>query len=179
MGWKSVRDHYRIVHGVQTTPEGICIGSPYIHNIIVIDRHGVIVKWDDRPLNADLIRYQQEMQADPETLRRMVAAKDTFSDSVSVYTYDGARIVEKRCEVPGWPNVTHDGLMMYENTFSTDRVQVVQWAKRNALAAASWRREAIAETEEKLASLRRDLAAREADFAELERQYPDIPADID
>jgi len=38
MGWKNIKEHYRINHYVQVTEQGICIGSPYIHNIIVIGR---------------------------------------------------------------------------------------------------------------------------------------------
>lgn len=136
MGWKKVKGHYRIGHIVQVTEKGICIGSGYIHDIIVVGLDGHIVKGDEHSMrNDELARYQSEMMLDPQKLRELVTAEDEFAVSLPVYTYDGAAIVEKRCEEYGWPNVTHDGAIMYENTFSPDRDRVVEWAKSNCLAA--------------------------------------------
>ena len=140
MGWKSVKEHYRIGHFVAVYPEkGICIGSPYIHDILVVSLDGVLTKTDEgnwgRSINSDIDRYQREMQADPEQLARLVKQPDTFERSIPVYTYEGAEIVECACEEIGYPNVTHDGRMMFENTFSADRDQVVKWALRNARAS--------------------------------------------
>ncbi|TDW65385.1 hypothetical protein EDF57_103569 [Novosphingobium sp. PhB55] len=137
MGWKSVKEYYRITHDVAVYPEkGICIGSPYIHDIIVISMAtGAIVRRWGGPHRDPISRYLAEMDADPAKLAELVAQQDTFERSIPVYTYEGADIVECFCEELGWPNVTHDGRMMYENTFSADRDQVVKWALRNARAS--------------------------------------------
>jgi len=29
----------------------------------------------------------------------------------------------------GWPNVTHDGDLMYANTYSTDKGKVIEWCE--------------------------------------------------
>ncbi|MEW9523891.1 hypothetical protein MRBLRH8O_001706 [Agrobacterium radiobacter] len=152
MGWKNVKEHYRIDHQVQVTNEGICIGSPYIHAIIVISLDGTLVKEDDRTLNDKLSRYQAEMKADPGKLRDLVLSEDKFSSSIPVYTYDGATIVPKFCEELGWPNVTHDGAMMYDNTFFADREAAVEAAKRNCEAAILLRRSEIAGLRSSIAS---------------------------
>jgi len=44
MGWKNVKEHYRIGHSVQVTEQGVCIGSPYVHNLIVVGLDGRFVK---------------------------------------------------------------------------------------------------------------------------------------
>ena len=126
MGWKNVKESYGIVHTVQVTDKGICIGSPYIHDLIVIGLDGAVKKRDYGYGNQDLKRYMQEFDADPDKLKRLVLSDDHFAASVTVFTYDGGDIVEKLCEAPGWPNVTHDGEMMYDNTFEN--------AKRSNLA---------------------------------------------
>lgn len=159
MGWKNVKEHYRITHYVQVTDAGICIGSPYIHDIIVIGLDGNIKKRDSSTVNAALVRYQKEMTANPEKLKELVLSPDSFTESITVYTYDGSKIIEKACEASGWPNVTHDGQMMYENTFSTNRAQVVRWALRNEQAHVSL-------LEDRVAELRSDLAEREASLAQ-------------
>lgn len=135
MGWKNVKEHYRIGHIVQVVKDrGICIGSGYIHDIIVIGFDGVIKKSDPGRANAEISRYQTEMNADPEKLKELVLSEDHFEKSITVYTYDGGYILEKKCEKLGWPNVTHDGQVMYDNTFSVDKTKVVKWAKREAEA---------------------------------------------
>ena len=178
MGWKSVKKHYRIGHFVAVYPEkGICIGSPYIHDILVVSLDGVLTKTDEdnwgRSINSDIDRYQREMQADPEQLARLVKQPDTFERSIPVYTYEGAEIVECACEEIGYPNVTHDGRMMFENTFSADRDQVVKWAARNARASLEGWSERVAECTRDLARVteRRDEAAqREAAFGAMEAE---------
>ena len=121
MGWKTVKEHYQIKHHVCVGEAGICIGSGYISDILVISLEGVLIKrYEDRS-NNQLSEYQRRMDADPALLKRLVQTSDTFAISIPVYTYNDGTIIEKRCEAPGWPNVTHDGDMMYENRYSTDR----------------------------------------------------------
>ncbi len=170
MGWKNVKEHYRIGHIVRVVEgKGICIGSPYVHDLLVIGADGSLKRNADVGRNYDLLdRYQREMEADPEKLRNLIETPDSFERSIAVYTYDySGNIVEKQCEAPDWPNVTHDGCLMYSNTFSTDRAQVVEWAKSEMAASVdNWRRR-VAEIECDLAQARRRLAQSEAAAAKL------------
>ncbi len=175
MGWKSVKDYYRILHNVAVYPEkGICIGSPYIHDIIIITEDGRIARAWGGPHRGEIARYLKEMAADPAKLAELVAQPDTFERSIPVYTYEGAEIVECACEELGWPNVTHDRRMMHDNTFSADRDQVVKWAAKNARARISAREEHFQQAESRLAETkgyldeaRDQLAAFEAMEAEV------------
>ena len=172
MGWKAVRDHYRVEHIVQVTSAGICIGSPYIHDIIVISaERGEITKRYDPGRGwsriGNLDRYQAEMDADPFKLAELVAAQDTFERSIPVYTYEGGEIIEKQCEELGWPNVTHDGCIQFENTFSPDSGLVRTWAIDNAKSGIEWMTESVEEAERELAEKRERLAKREADLRQL------------
>ncbi|KFD27046.1 hypothetical protein [Sphingobium yanoikuyae] len=168
MGWKAVRDHYRIDHDVQVTSAGICIGSPYIHDIIVIsvDRGEIVRRWGE-PHSGKLGRYLEEMDADPVKLAELVAADDVFERSIPVYTYEGGDIIEKQCEALGYPNVTHDGCMQYENTFSSDPDLVLTWAIASAQAGVKWMRDALIETEKMRAEQSHRLAQREEDLRRL------------
>lgn len=120
MGWKNVKTEYRIKHIVTVENNGIiCIGSPYIHNIIEIDHLGQICKGSDeiRGSNEDLRRYIREFTADPDKLVRMIQQPDTFDQQLPVYTYHNGRVVKEYCEVYDWPNVTTGGKEMYTNTY--------------------------------------------------------------
>lgn len=169
MGWKAVRDHYRIEHIVQVVPEkGICIGSGYIHDIIVIslDRGEITRVWSDLG-RGELGRYVKEMRADPFKLAELVAAEDVFERSIPVFTYQGGEIIEKLCEDVGWPNPTHDGQMQFENTFSTDSGLVRTWAIDSAKSRIEFLRQSVKDAEADLADRRNRLAECERDLATL------------
>lgn len=171
MGWKNVKEHYRIGHSVHITDEGLCIGSSYVHDLIVVSLEGVVVKrWDGS--NEDLRRYLREFDADQAKLRRLIESPDEFSTSIPVYTYEGAEIIEKQCEEPGWPNVTHDGCLMHDNAFSNNKDTVVKWAKQNATAGASMTKDTVSRLREQLTEVERDLAQCHADLATLNATYP-------
>lgn len=174
MGWKTLKERFDIRHTVQITSAGICIGSSYVHDIGTIDPETGRIT--DRRTTPGFLRtrYPDLMNATPEEILDLLKTPDTFSRSVTVYTYEGGAIVEKQCEEPGWPNVTHDGIMMYDNTFSTNKEKVVEWAKRNAGYVIKALNANIASKEEELADLRRRLACHEADQAKLVADYPSV-----
>lgn len=160
MGWKTVKKEFQIGHIVCVVEgKGICIGSPYIHDIIVIGLDGTVQKryLDGRGINSDLHRYMEEFDAAPERLKEAVLAKDEFSQSIPVYTYNGENIELTYCEELGWPNCTHDGRLMYENMFHPDPQKVRDWAIREEQSCIRWRRE-------RLHQLREDLARVESDI---------------
>lgn len=168
MGWRSVKEYYNIEHIVQVRDGIICIGSAYIHDLITISMEGELVKsYRDRS-NDDLARYQKEIDSDLETLRRMVVTPDKFEKSITVWTYDGGEILEKQCEDPTWPNVTHDGEMIYENTFSTDRDEVVKWAKKNARCHLDRCVESLTDAEDRMRDRKRLLEEAKQDLEKLE-----------
>lgn len=163
MGWKNVKEHYRINHIVQVREDkGICIGSPYIHDLIVIGFDGSFIKKDDGRVNEDLRRYQTEMLANMPKLKELVESPDTFEKSITIWTYDGGKIIEKQCEVPEWPNVTHDGEMIYENTFSVDRSKVIKWAKKNAELWLKRYVEVVQEAKQRVVELETEMAEAQA-----------------
>lgn len=165
MGWKNVKEHYQIGHMVSVTEEGICIGSAYIHDIIIVGLDGDIKKRYDGAFssNKDLARYQDEMESDTNTLLKLVKEDDIFSISLPVYTYDGSNIIEKKCEKYEWPNVTHDGELMYENTFSEDKNKVIRWALNCAASGTEWMHKRIIELNQDLDKAKSSLSVFEHD----------------
>lgn len=168
MGWKRVKEHYGIRHIVCVTEAGICIGSGYVHNLITITPDGSIKRLFSLGRGEPFDGWVAAMEADRETLLRLMAEPDEFSASRTVYTFDyDGNIIAKTCETPGWPNVTHDGDLMYNNTFSTNRKKVVRWARRNILAGAERARWAARESERDLARHRERLKALQRALATL------------
>ncbi len=158
MGWKNVKEHYGIKHIVHVRDGKIYIGSPYVSEIIEIadgapqwKTRGLSRKKDD-PLD----HYMAAMEADPAMLRHLIVTPDRFERSLPVWTCDcfKGEIIAKQCEDYGWPHVTHDGELMYENSFSASRAEVVEDAKGNAAAGLESADRRIAEIESDLVKQR-------------------------
>ena len=175
MGWKSVKDHYKIEHIVQVVENGeIQIGSIYIPDLIVISPQGVMIK-SCKTGNADLCRIESEMSKNPELLEELVQKKDIFEISIPIYTYDGGEIFQKHCEKLGWPHVTHDGHLINENNFSENKNEVIQWAFESTEAAIKIYIEQIEEAKKKLKEKEDNIFLHEAnkDLEKLKAAYPD------
>jgi hypothetical protein len=177
MSWKNIKDHYRIVHTVQIRNGIICIGTSFVPHLIRISFDGNVT-WGSlgASKNDDLARYYAEMTADLTKLKELIDTPDTFAVNLPVYTYEGSNILEKQCEAYGYPHITHDGLLQYENTFSSDKQKVIIWAKENArLGISSLRRRLKEVADEHIkaeSSLNREVTA----LAKLNVDYPETPA---
>ncbi|WP_109479133.1 hypothetical protein [Paraburkholderia sp. C35] len=179
MGWKLLKETFAITHHMKVVGDNVLIGSSYVGNLATINsKTGALTENETFPR---FLRenYPALLKAEPATLAHLIATADTFEASIPVYTYDGGEIIERKCEVPGWPNATHDGEMMYENTHSTKKTEVVAWAKRNAHLAVRFTNEHIERLEKELADARASLARHTADVEKLAADYPDVAADTD
>ena len=135
MGWKRFKEHYRIGHFVHVAAPGFCIASQYSLELITVNLDGRITKrygTDGGGGNEDLLRYQREIDADPELCRQLLMEPDVFSQSIPVWTFSGGDIIEKQCEEYGWPNCTHDGKLMYANHY----FRTPEEAKKRAIEEA-------------------------------------------
>lgn len=178
MGIKNIKLHYGINHNIEINDKGICIGSAFIHDIIVVKPNGVCVQRYDNSGNKDLSRYQAEIDANPSLFKELFERPDEFTNSIPVYTYSGSTIIEKFCEKVGWPNTTHDGLMMYENMYSTDKNTVVAWAKNSANLKFNCYLTRIEDVKKNLQELEEVKASAESDLKSLEAEYPSVKDEI-
>jgi hypothetical protein len=168
MGWKNVKNHYDINnHTVHVVDNKICIGSSLCSQIIVIDGNGQFVKRLQSLNNEDLVRYQRQMNADMDMLHKLIQEEDQFDEAITVYTHSNGVVLEKKCEQLGHLNVTHDGCLMYDNRFSTDIDEVIEWAKKATERNIRNFKEYVADAEKKLRDLREILASDEKALADL------------
>jgi hypothetical protein len=179
MGWKAIKEYYDIKHAVVYYPgQGICIGSNYVYDLITIDvltgklTPSKIFNPRDNHSNDDLNRYWAAMTADPDKLLELLKQEDVFERSILVYTYHGGEILEKYCEELGWPNNTHDGLPMYDNTYSTDKDKVILWAKKDAAYGVKNLSVRVKGIKADLLKMEKRRDAEKADLKKLKTDYP-------
>lgn len=178
MGWKKLKEAFGITHHIGVTKEGICIGSGYVHNLVVVNPETGEVQ-ENAAFGGFLREQYPALQAaSPEDVLKLIQEPDEFSAHIPVFTYDGGTIIETLCETPGWPNTTHDGHLMYENTFSISKEQVVRWAKRNAALAVQYSKEDIERREKELVEARARLAEYQRQHDTLEADYPTIEVSV-
>lgn len=176
MGWKNVKDHYKIEHIVRANDKGILIGSQMIGDLIVIGWDGTMSDNYGVGTNEDLHRYWHEMEADIDTLKRLMHEPDTFERSIPVYTYEKDVIVTLYCEEYGYPNVTHDGQVMYHNTFFLEQDKAIARAKQEAALGVKLYQRRIDEVTSDLAELQSTLKEEGDILARLNEKHPDVHA---
>lgn len=178
MGIKKIKKHYRIDHIVQRHARGILVGSAYVGDLLVFSDEGALVERSSiGTRDEDLNRYVSEIEANPALFAALLAEDDVFGKSLKVYTWEGADVVECLCEEHGWPNVTHDGRLMYENTHFRSKEKAAAKAKIDAaLGVREWAR-AAAEAERRLAEARGHLGDSRANLAKLDADYPNVEID--
>lgn len=176
MGWKSLKDAFSITHTVCVTEKGISIGSRTVPDLATIEAStGQVV--EHKEFTGFIARnYPALAIATPAELLALVESKDQFAASIRVYTYLNGSIVEQECEHLGYPNVTHDGHRMFENTHSTDKSKVIRWAKQNAYAKLEGMQAHLHGLQEQLAACERELAKAQADVDQLAAEHPEISA---
>lgn len=128
MGWKIFKENFNIKHIVQITDKGLCIGSEYVHDLVVINQTTGELE-ENKTFSGFLReRYPNILNSSQDEIVKILNLKDSFSQSLKVYTSKNGEILEKECETYGYPNVTHDGLLMYENRFFQDKSKAIRSA---------------------------------------------------
>ena len=180
MGWKAIRDHYRIGHIVHMVGDDLLIGGAYVSEIIRVSPDGIVEeKPTMRPLDGDLARYVHEIRGDAARFRELLAVKDAFIRSTPVYGWSGSTIIEDFCEEYGWPNVTHSGALMWDGHFFLDRDDAVRRAVAGARGRMSSLAERVDELEERLAERKRMLAGAEGDLNDLRSRHASLAAEVE
>lgn len=178
MGWKNIKEHYQINHNVCVTSKGICIGSGFVHDLAVIDiKTGKVI--ENSTFNGFLRRqYPSLLDASDKEILQLINSQDTFKASLAVYTYDGGEIIEKQCEEYGYPDVTHDGEQMYNNTFFSEKKAAIECAKNSAAVRIEHYTENVDRFKADLKKARRRLNKAEMNFQKLEADLAELNDNI-
>lgn len=169
MGWKALKDKFAIGHLVCVTERGICIGSSYVHDLATINPETGVVEENSTFSGFLDNNYPALRSASAQEILQLVNAPDSFKANIPVYTYEDSQILEKYCEMPGWPNVTHDGCLMYENTFFANKEEAIAKAQASAVSRLKFARQQVNE-------LQTELAKRQAYLSESEIICKDLNA---
>ena len=150
--------------GYQVADHGeyIAVASPYVHNIISVDKKTLKVKYalDTFGKGRDAISHGHELQAIWDKLHELIASgeiqdiidgQDDISNPLPVYTVEDGQLIESTTDEYGWPNVTVDGKPMFENTHFKTKGEAIAYGIEDTTIGLKWIDEHILEAETKLA----------------------------
>ena len=125
MGWKTVKEYYKIGHIVHVEDGKLLIGSQMCTHLFEFDMKGKFIKGAlcglDEP--NELFPWREAIKADSESgkLGELLATEDKFENLVTVWTFNREKIIEKQAEKCEWPNCCTDGELIENNTHFTSR----------------------------------------------------------
>jgi len=130
MGWKKFKEYFGVKHIVQVEGDQVKIGSGYVSDLALVDmKTGRLTRkygWE-----RSLEEYGALLTASPEKILSLLSEPDQFERNLPVYIVSDAKVIEEYCEAPGYPNLTHSGRLMYENTTFLDREEADQCALKS------------------------------------------------
>lgn len=156
MGWKAFKEHFGIKHQVQLdgSSETLFIGSAYVHDIVAINTETGKFK-ESSALDGFIERnYPSLKEASAEEIINLISKEDSFERSLPVFTAVNGEVLEMQCEEYGYPNITHCGRMMYENTFFKTREEAHEYAVKEVGKWIEFYKDQIERTEKELDKLK-------------------------
>lgn len=172
MGWKKLKTHFNIRHTVHVKEGKICIGSAYVNDIVTIDVQTAMVRFDPMFESFAKDNCANLLAATKADVLALIQAPDEFERSIPVYEAHGCEIIQKLCEERGWPNVTHDGTLMYENQFFSSVKAAVEHAKIEFALSIKYANEGVDRAKAQLQQSKDYLNERQAALDALNAAYP-------
>lgn len=152
MGWKAFKDHFKITHIVHIDSDGqLVIGSPMMPKIVIIDfKSGQILK---DGIGSSFLKkhYPEILTVDSEKIKELLAQEDNFSSNIKkVFRFKNGVIEEKLTEETNFPNVTHDGTLIYDNELFNNYSEALEKAVVNEKSSLSFLENDIKRLEKEL-----------------------------
>ena len=141
MGIKALKKEFNIGHIVQRRDGKILIGSPYVSELIAINPEGEVSK--SKIVQSGRYKigqiYEALIACNKARLLKIINEPEIPIDPKPVFTEAGrGRVIKVYCEEYGYPNITTEGELMYENSHFQNRAESLKHAKENRAAEIKW-----------------------------------------
>jgi len=170
-------------YNVHNQRKKICVGSPLCSDLIHVykdtfvlvyaldtwkeGRDSLVRKgeknnellfiWDTL---ADLIRSGE--------IRDIIQGNDTIENPIPVFTVERGNLVEEVTDTFGYPNITHAGNMMYDNTHFKTKEEAIRYGISEETYGLKWAREKVEELDNKKLEAEARCITHEKKISELE-----------
>lgn len=114
----------------------VCIGSPYVSHLLTVDTKTLSVKYAldtfrkgrDSLGSKNLTFIWDKLHELIQTgdLQRIITENDSTVGMFPVYSVREGCLIESFTDEFGWPHSTHDGTLMYNNTFFKTKSEAIK-----------------------------------------------------
>lgn len=163
---------------VHLSDNKVCVASAYVHDLIHIKLDDMTVHYvfgEDNPWKQDdevklLLVKLRELVANGE-INKFLEGDDVIENPLPVFTVINNKLVSTFTDKYGWPNITIDGMMMYENTFFKTKKDALKYAIEEKESSIKYYKEtAIPEAKEKVRELESRLWQNQNELVMLGQQ---------
>jgi len=160
MGHKLVKEHFKIGHNVHMEGGILHIGSNFISNILSFSPQGELVANPHGKHHGELKRYCDDITSNKQVFIELLKKADPNTYNIPVFwlSREDNSIMEGKCEVFGYPNTTHCGAIMYENTHYLTKKEATQNGIKEVQAGINIDCHNIARAEKELTTIRERVA---------------------
>lgn len=140
----------------------LAIGGPYCHDLLAVDVKTLKIKIaldTFREGRKYLQRSNGEMLFIYDTLVKLIESNqiqdiligdDEIENPIDVYTVKNGELIKTQTDKVGWPNLTKEGWLMYDNTFFTNIDDAIDYGIREYTAWKQLHIEQLDELKEKI-----------------------------
>lgn len=155
---------------IHETQEHICVGSPYVSNLISVHKDSLEMKYaldtfreGKRSLRKkELVAIWEQLEHLISTgeIQEIIQGEDVINAPLPVFTYDqDYRIVESVTDSYGWPNTDIRGELMYDNTWFATKNEAIQKAIKECEAVIAWQSELLETKRAEIATLEKEIVS--------------------
>ena len=122
---------------VNNNDDYIAVGSPLCHNLISVDKKTLKIKYALDTFNegrksikhAELEFIWDRLQEliDSGEIKNIIEGRDEIENPLPVFTVRDGKLVKSFTDQYGWPNITDDGYIMYENTHFKTEIEAINY----------------------------------------------------
>lgn len=138
----------------------VCIASSLCHDIISYNPETKVLRYaldafgkgreSIRSEELELIWDKMEKVISDGTINEIINGNDEIENPIPVFEAHYGEVFEELTDKIGWPNVTHTGKIMYNNTHFATREEAVRVSIKEAECAINNRLEMVEEYKSKL-----------------------------
>lgn len=182
MGHKAFKQHFGIdgyIVSIDKKEKMLNIGSGYVPNLVSFNLLTGEIVTNENFITFLEKTYPNILNSTNEERLALIQSEDQFEHSIPVYTAKNGRVVETYCEALGYPNTTHDGEVMFENSHYTNKDMAVDLARRNLHFMIKFLQDDIDDLEKNINKRKIELDTQKEILDELNEIYPPSPLSID
>lgn len=148
---------------ISNNEDYIAVGSGLCHDLISVDKKTLKIKyaldtWREgreallKKNSILLLSIWDKLQEliDSGEIKDIIEGKDDIDPKLPVYTVKKGKLVKSYTDEYGWPNITEDGELMYDNTYFKTRIEAIEYGIREYESGAEMSKRRIEQIEEDL-----------------------------